>query len=104
MKMMDAYSGFAIDFSRMNIDMAQVEALQDKFAAAASEMAALEAGAIKNPDEKRKVTHFTDRISYRNSELFKEVEAFAEAIQMAVQEDHFANIHSQGKGRCKDRR
>ena len=78
MKMMDAYSGFAIDFSRMNIDMAQVEALQDKFNAAADQMAALEAGAIKNPDEKRKVTHFTDRISYRNSELFKEVEAFAE--------------------------
>ena len=81
MKMMDAYSGFAIDFSRMNIDMAQVEALQDKFNAAADQMAALEAGAIKNPDEKRKVTHFTDRISYRNSELFKEVEAFAEAIR-----------------------
>ena len=28
MKMLDAYSGFAIDFSRMNIDAGQVDALQ----------------------------------------------------------------------------
>ncbi len=81
MKMLDAYSGFAIDFSRMNIDAGQVDALQEMFSAAADEMAAMEAGAIKNPDEKRRVTHFTDRMTYRCTELFKEVEAFAEAVR-----------------------
>ena len=81
MKMLDAYSGFTIDFSRMNIDAAQVESLQDKCTAAAEQMAAMEAGAIKNPDEKRRVSHFTDRMTYRNTELFREVEAFAEAIR-----------------------
>ena len=81
MKMIDAYSGFSIDFSRMNIPAAELEKLQDKFARAAREMAALEAGAIKNPDENRKVTHFTDRAAYRTSALFDEVEKFAAAVR-----------------------
>ena len=80
MKMCDAKSGFSIDFSRMNIDIAALEAMQEKFDRAVREMAALENGAIKNPDENRKVTHFTDRAVYRDSELFKSVEAFAEAV------------------------
>ncbi|MBE6367998.1 MAG: glucose-6-phosphate isomerase [Lentisphaerae bacterium] len=81
MKMTDAYSGFSIDFSRMNITWEQLDALQDKFQRAAQEMAALEAGAIKNPDENRKVTHFTDRAVYRSSELFKAVESFAADVR-----------------------
>ena len=79
--MTDAYSGFSIDFSRMNISYAQLDALQDKFTRASAEMAALENGAIKNPDENRKVTHFTDRASYRTSELFTAVETFASAVR-----------------------
>ena len=82
MKMIDAYSGFSIDFSRMNVTAEQLDALQDKFNRAAVEMAALEAGAVKNPDENRKVTHFSDRIEYRTSELFREVEDFAEAVRL----------------------
>ena len=76
MKMNDAYSGFSIDFSRMNINGSALNDMQGMFAAAMREMAALEAGAIKNPDENRKVTHFTDRAVYRTSELFCEVEEF----------------------------
>ena len=80
MKMSDAYSGFSIDFSRMNVSWSDLDALQDKFVRAAREMAALEAGAVKNPDENRKVTHFTDRAVYRTSALFKDVEKFAADI------------------------
>ena len=43
--------------------------------------ARIEAGEIKNPDEKRKVTHFTDRIDYPKSPLFHSVEEFAEKIR-----------------------
>ena len=81
MKMNDAYSGFSIDFSRMNINGSALNDMQGMFAAAMREMAALEAGAIKNPDENRKVTHFTDRAVYRTSELFCEVEEFAAAVR-----------------------
>ncbi len=81
MKMTDAYSGFSIDFSRMNVTEAQLGELKDKFASAAREMARLEAGAIKNPDEKRKVTHFTDRAAYRTAALFNEVETFAAQVR-----------------------
>ena len=81
MKMNDACSGFSIDFSRMNITWDELEKLQDKFQRAVREMAALEGGAIKNPDENRQVTHFTDRINYRASDLFKSVEEFASDIR-----------------------
>ena len=81
MKMSDVNSGFDINFSRMQIDISELEKLHDMCQHAMKEMALLEAGAIKNPDEHRKVTHFTDRASYRTSELFREVEAFAGAIR-----------------------
>ena len=81
MKMVDAYSGFSIDFSRMNFDWAALDALHEKFSRATREMIALESSAIKNPDENRKVTHFTDRVNYRTSGLFNEVEEFAAAVR-----------------------
>ena len=81
MKMLDAYSGFAIDFSRMNVPEEALAGLKDKFALVVREMGALEAGAIKNPDENRKVTHFTDRAQYRTAPLFNAVEEFAARIR-----------------------
>ncbi|MBE6379753.1 MAG: glucose-6-phosphate isomerase [Lentisphaerae bacterium] len=81
MKLIDAKSGFTIDFSRMNITWEDLDGLQAKFDRAVREMAALENGAVKNPDENRKVTHFTDRIAYRQSELFADVQKFAEALK-----------------------
>lgn len=81
MKMLDAYSGFAIDFSRMNVAEEALAGLKNKFALAVREMGALEAGAIKNPDENRKVTHFTDRAQYRTAPLFNAVEEFAARIR-----------------------
>ena len=80
MKLIDPNSGFTVDFSRMNIAEAQLAAMQEKFDRAVREMAAIENGAIKNPDENRKVTHFSDRVEYRSSELFNDVETFAAAL------------------------
>ncbi len=46
-----------------------------------NEMKRLEAGAIKNPDEGRQVTHFTDRLTYTDSDLFQAVEEFAKHVR-----------------------
>ena len=77
----DRNSSFEISFAGMKFTAEQLEALQDKFERASSEMAKIEAGAIKNPDEQRKVTHFTDRAIYPESSEFREVEAFAAAVR-----------------------
>lgn len=79
--LVDGNSNFSIDFSGMNFACSDLAAMEDKFSAAADEMAKLENGAIKNPDENRQVTHFTDRKIYRNSELFAQVNAFASDIR-----------------------
>ena len=59
----------------------QLEALNDKFSRASLEMKKLESGAIKNPDEQRKVTHFTDRAEYPQTDEFREIEEFSAAIR-----------------------
>jgi glucose-6-phosphate isomerase len=77
----DGASGFSIAFAGMNFKDNDLNAMSDKFERAKSEMAKLEAGEIKNPDEGRKVTHFTDRVEYPKTTLFTEVENFAEAVR-----------------------
>ena len=79
--LVDAESQFSIDFAGMKFSPAELDALQPKFERAAREMGRIEAGEIKNPDEKRKVTHFSDRKVYPQSELFASVEAFAEQVR-----------------------
>ena len=79
--LVDAPSQFSIDFAGMKFQKSDLEALQPKFERAAREMARIEAGEIKNPDEHRKVTHFSDRKKYPASELFASVEAFAEEVR-----------------------
>ena len=78
--LIDGADRFAIDFAGMNFTEKDLDALSGRFAAAAEEMRKLEAGAVKNPDENRKVTHFTDRAGYVRSELFYAVEAFVEDV------------------------
>ncbi len=78
--LVDGAGAFSIGFAGMNFSDADLDGMAAKFAAAAAEMAKIEAGEIKNPDEKRKVTHFTDRANYVNSTLFETVEAFVEDI------------------------
>ena len=74
-------TGFSIAFAGMKFDDADLAGMADKFARAAREMKKIEAGEIKNPDEQRKVTHFTDRISYPKSQLFADVEEFARQVK-----------------------
>ena len=77
----DFESGFSISFAGMKFTEAELASLSGKFERAASEMKRLEAGAIKNPDEQRKVTHFTDRAVYPQSAEFREVEEFAASVR-----------------------
>ena len=79
--LVDPESGFSIDFAGMDFQDGELTAMQDRAAAAMREMAKIEAGEIKNPDENRKVTHFTDRIGYPESPLFAQVERFASDIR-----------------------
>ncbi len=76
----DGENGFSINFADMKFEQSDLDALSGKFAAAHEEMKKLEAGAIKNPDENRQVTHFSDRIAYPKSELFAQVEKFAQDV------------------------
>ena len=50
--------GFYLDVSRIDFDDAFVAAIEPKFDKAFQDMAALEAGAIANPDENRMVGHY----------------------------------------------
>ncbi|MFM7455470.1 MAG: glucose-6-phosphate isomerase [Vulcanococcus sp.] len=54
----DAGLGFWLDVSRMGLDAPQLEAMAPRFDQAFAAMAALEAGAIANPDEQRQVGHY----------------------------------------------
>jgi glucose-6-phosphate isomerase len=77
----DPTSGFQLDLSGLDLDAAAVDALAPKLSAAHEQMKLLEQGAIKNPDEGRQVTHFTDRLTYTESELFAQVEDFAAKVR-----------------------
>ncbi len=77
----DGKSGFEISFAGMPFGMDVLEGMQEKFARALAGIADIEAGKIKNPDENRQVTHFTDRIAYAASAEFMAVEKFAAAIR-----------------------
>ena len=54
----DAGLGAWLDLSRMAISAEQLDALRPRFSQAFAAMAALEAGAIANPDEQRQVGHY----------------------------------------------
>ena len=73
----DGKSGFSISFAGMNFEEADLVQLAPAFDKAVVGIADIESGKIKNPDEQRKVTHFTDRMAYPASETFAAVETFA---------------------------
>lgn len=79
--LVDPETGFTLDIAGMDLPAAELQALRAPLAAAHQEMSKIEAGEIKNPDENRQVTHFTDRIHYCDSEVFRDVQAFAEDIR-----------------------
>jgi glucose-6-phosphate isomerase len=89
----DPASGFRLDLSGMRLDLRVLECLTTRqvwkggeppapaCTRAHEQMLEIEKGAIKNPDEGRKVTHFTDRCSYTETALFRQAQDFAAAVQ-----------------------
>ncbi|MCK5845469.1 MAG: hypothetical protein KAG97_12220, partial [Victivallales bacterium] len=77
----DDGTGFTLNVSAMGYDRIDLNALAAKSADAHQGMLDIEAGKIKNPDENRKVTHFTDRTAYPRAPLFEEVREFVEELR-----------------------
>ena len=77
----DGTTGFQINFAGMKFEDSAIVEMTERFGGVHKEMQRIEKGEIKNPDENRKVTHFTDRSSYTGSTAFAEVEEFAAAIR-----------------------
>ena len=77
----DGESAFQVNFAGMNFAEEELAALESRFENVHAEMQKIEIGEIKNPDENRKVTHFTDRSVYTGSEIFADVEEFVEGVR-----------------------
>ena len=102
----DPAHGFALDLSGMPLDPAELATLttlqkwtkvlppETPCARAHAEMRRLEEGAIKNPDEGRQVTHFTDRRTYTESALYAAVQAFAEGVRSGTIPDDGTRIEA----------
>ncbi len=80
---------FYLDISRMGFSEGFVETLQPKFAKAFQDMAALEKGAIANPDEHRMVGHYwlrnpdlapNEAIRAEITEPLKQIHEFTQAV------------------------
>ena len=80
----DGTIGFSIDVAGMDFKDEDLNALSAKFADAHKEMIRIESGEIKNPDENRKVTHFTDRAVYPGTSLFADIQNFAEELRTGL--------------------
>ena len=77
----DGKSGFQINFAGMKFEDSAIKEMAVRFESVHAEMQKIEKGEIKNPDENRKVTHFTDRSVYTGSAEFQAVEEFTQAIR-----------------------
>jgi glucose-6-phosphate isomerase len=83
--------GLFVDISRMHFTDADIATLQPKFERAFSEMAALEKGAIANPDEQRMVGHYW----LRTADLAPTPEIKANVLETLTAIETFAqNVHS----------
>ncbi|MCQ8106218.1 glucose-6-phosphate isomerase [Methylomonas sp. SURF-2] len=86
--------GLYLDISRIPFDDGLLEQLQPKFNKAFADMAALEAGAIANPDENRMVGHYWLRNpDLAPSHLKKEIETTLIHIEDFVRRVHHGIIH-----------
>jgi glucose-6-phosphate isomerase len=90
----DSELGIYVDVSRMRFDQAFVDGLQPKLAQAFKAMAALEAGAIANPDEGRMVGHYWLRHPELapNPALGREILATLDHIETFVAKVHQGEI------------
>lgn len=87
--------GLYLDVSRMGFDDAFVETLKPKFEKAFQDMAALETGAIANPDEERMVGHYwlRDPELAPTPELKSEIETTIDCIEEFVQKVRIGTVH-----------
>lgn len=86
--------GIYLDISRIPFDDALITKLQPKFTKAFADMAALEAGAIANPDENRMVGHYWLRDpELAPAHLRKEIEVSLIHIDDFVRRVHQGIIH-----------
>lgn len=87
--------GFYVDISRMRFEQDFVEALRPRFDNAFAAMAALESGAIANPDENRMVGHYWLRDPDRapTLELQQAIVSTLNQIETFTQKVHGGEIH-----------
>jgi glucose-6-phosphate isomerase len=85
--------GLAVDLSRMNVDDAFFATMEPKMQKAFADMAALEAGAIANPDENRMVGHYWLRNSALapTPEIRREIEACVAQIKLCREDPRRRN-------------
>jgi glucose-6-phosphate isomerase len=90
--------GLAIDLSRMNVDDAFFAAMEPKAQKALADVAALEKGALANPDENRMVGHYWLRNARLapTPEISREIEAALEKIKIFAAQIHAGKIAGAG--------
>ncbi len=96
--------GLYLDISRMRFDDVLVSQLQPKFVKAFADMAALEAGAIANPDEHRMVGHYWLRNPSLapTPEISTEITSTIDAIDNFAQKVHSGTVHPPHGGKFTD--
>jgi glucose-6-phosphate isomerase len=90
--------GLAVDLSRMNVDDTFFAAMEPPMQKAFASMAALESGAIANPDEKRMVGHYWLRnpLLAPSPEIRKEIEYTIVRIKKFAAKIHMGKIRGAG--------
>ena len=90
--------GLAVDLSRMNVDDTFFTAMEPQMQKAFANMAALESGAIANPDENRMVGHYWLRnpLLAPSPEIRKEIEDTVARIKDFAAKIHAGKIHGVG--------
>jgi glucose-6-phosphate isomerase len=88
----------AVDLSRMNVDDAFFAKMEPRMQKAFADMAALEAGAIANPDENRMVGHYWLRnpLLAPTPEIRREIEETVVRIKDFATKIHTGEIHGAG--------
>jgi glucose-6-phosphate isomerase len=90
--------GLTVDLSRMNIDDDFFAAMEPRIQQAFASMAALEKGAVANPDENRMVGHYWLRnpALAPTLEIRKEIEETIQKIKEFSAKVHTGTIHGEG--------
>lgn len=96
--------GLYLDISRIRFDDAFVEQMQPKFAIAFDQMAALEQGAIANPDEHRMVGHYWLRDPERapSAALKQDILSTIQDIKTFTQQVHSGALCPPGQEKFTD--